>query len=741
MATDILSLNRVQYGGLDFDTISDDLRAQLQVKFAASFNDFSVSSLGIVLLDTVAFGLDTLAFYLDRRATDTYLATARTRRSVSLLSRQLGYKMGAAVSASTTLSVAAKQSYAFPIPIPKGFQWQGPTGIVFESAQAVTIPASSTAAVKIPVYQGTTATETFVSDGSANQVFKLTRVPTSNAIIQGTVQVAVNGSPFSESEFISFDATDQFEVNYNDSPPTLRFGDGVAGNIPVKNGSIAVTYVAGLGAAGQALSHTITKEVAPLVVMFTTISLSIDNPDNTVGGSDQEDLDHAKTYAPRVFKSRKVAVTRQDYEALAGSFADPLFGRVAVAQAISARSAASDLELQNLLVDIQNQVYAAKLAIHTANTDAQAQSASILAANSALYSDLNAANKLISKLSTLNTNLTSVLNTSRTIKANAGELLLDQADASAKVVLGTALVSGIAIAGSSTLTASDSAALLGYFTSISAQLSLISALAGSISASADSQTSVTLQNQASLVNDIGISLTPPLQTTPIIPDIQAQITAISSALGTATPPGSGLLGDLATIQSNEEFGYTSVVADSASIATHVDKILSADCKANLVVVPVLARDAAGFYAPPSVGLIQSLQAALDNVKEVTQTVAVTSGAGFLIPAAIKVRISVKIGISQKVTEASAITIIDGILRDRAFGASLYLSDLIDPLGKIPGVVFVNVTISGHRPVGSPTILTSRLDADGNLIIPDSEVITLSQSDLSVSTEVFTGSFA
>jgi len=770
MATDLVSLNRVKYGGLDFDTIEDDLRAQLQIKFAASFNDFSVSSLGIVLLDIVSFGLDTLSFYLDRRATDTYLVTARTRRSVALLTRQLGYKMGGAVAASVDLQVSTATQYAFPVPIPKGFQFLGPNNIIFEAAQQVTIPAFTTAPQKVPAFQGITTSENFVSDGTANQLFKLTRVPTDSSIVQGTVQVLVNGSPFAESDFVTFDATDQFEINYNDEPPTLRFGDGVAGNIPIKNGSIAVTYVASLGAAGQVLSHNIKKVQTQLVVLFTPINLVVDNPDNTVGGSDLEDLDHAKTYAPRVFKSRRVAVTRQDYEALAGSFADPLFGRVAVAQAISARSAASDLELQNLLIDISAALTTAvstiQNALNNVTTGAFVLTTTIQTSNTQLQADLT---NLLTKLNTINTNLASLLSTSRTIKSNSTELQNDQADAAAyvatsKVSVATASTSALsaittvnafatapANPAGSQLTAPDKTALSNTMTNVSnnvnaitsnlnqidALLTLINALAGQIGAGATSQTTVTQAIQSIVVNDIGISV---LTANTIVKDMQTQITSIVTALGTQSPVA-GLFGDLVTIQNSSDLAFDTVTADTAAIEVHVDKILSADCKANLVVVPILARDASGFYAAPSIGLVQSLQSLLDGVKEVTQTVAVTSGVQFLVPAAIEIRLAIRVGISEQITTASAITIVDGVLRDRSFGQSLYVSDLFDPLSTLPGVVFVNVTILGYRPNLSPVILVDKLDANGNLIIANSEVITLSQSDLDVNTELFAGSFA
>lgn len=744
------SLNRVRYAGLDFDTIEDELRARLQVKFASSFNDFSVSSLGVVLLDVFSFGLDTLSFYLDRRATDTYLTTARTRRAVSLLTRQLGYKMHGAVAASVDLSVAAKQLYAFPVPIPKGFQFQTAAGVIFEAAQSVTIPASSTAAVTVPCYQGETVSESFVSDGTANQVFKLSRVPADAFIVEGSVEVYVNGAPFTESEFITFDATDQFEINYNDEPPSLRFGDGVAGNIPVKGGSISVSYVATLGAAGQTLSGGITKEVSPLVVMFQQISITATNLQNTVGGSDLEELEHAKAFAPKVFKSRRVAITRGDYEALAGSYVDPLFGRVAVAQAIAARSSAADIELQNLTAAITANLNAATVTITNAmaasSTGALARTDVIAAAVTALQADLS---QLLTKLNAVNTNLTTTQSNSRTIKSQTGEIQADYTDAHTEILTAknnvTTLynsINALTTAGTSQLTSGDKTTFLGLlngytnsFNKVDALLGLINGLAASAGAAADSTTTIAQTNQETILNEIGVSTG---TSGSIVKDINTQLVAAVAQIGTAVFPYSALYLQLQNALSAANLNAASITADLVLIEDHVDKILAADCEANLVVVPILARDAAGYYAAPSNGLIRSVQAYLDGIKEVTQTVKVTSGAGYLVPAAIRVKLGVRIGVSEQIVSASAKTIVDSVLRDRAFGTSLYVSDLVEPLSALSGIAYVNVSILGHRPTGSLTIETGKVDIDGNLIIEDSEVITLSLSDLVVSTTVYSG---
>jgi hypothetical protein len=165
-----------------------------------------------------------------------------------------------------------------------------------------------------------------------------------------------------------------------------------------------------------------------------------------------------------------------------------------------------------------------------------------------------------------------------------------------------------------------------------------------------------------------------------------------------------------------------------NIDNHVDGILAADCQANLVTVPILVRDSAGFYTAPSNGLVDSLQTYLTERKEVTQTVRVVSGEDFLIFPVLVVRIGVSQGYSLEQTRTAAETAIDGVLIDRSFGVDLYVSDLVEAIKALEGVVFTNVTISGYKVFGSSTVLTDKLDTEGNLIIEDSEVITKNTGD-------------
>jgi len=704
------TLNRARYAGLDFDTHYDDLLAQLQVKYAADFNDFAISSLGIMLLDLTAYGLDTLSFYLDRRATDQYLATARTRKSVARTSRQLGYKMGGAVASSVDIRVTVNEVFAFNVPLPAGFQFDGPDGLIFEAAEEVVFTPAEQGIGNwkfIPAYEGETITESFVSDGTASQVFELRRVPDDKFVVQGTVEVTVDGASWDVVDLLEYGQTDQFEVGFNDEPSTIRFGDGIAGNIPTAGASIDVVYVASRGKAGQVSSGTIEEETTRLVVAFTEIPLTITNPEGSSGGDDRETLSSAKTFAPKVWKSAGKAVTGEDYEGLSGSYADPLFGRVAVAKAISSRSSGGDLTVQNYLTQISDGIDALNAALTTATGNIDA---AMDLADAALLSLGTAAVDIASEVSTIETECTSARDAARTIKNRVGEIVVDAADIANYVAAGLA---------DGTIAGKDS-----YFNLINNEQSNIDGAAVAIQTEADN-----------IVDDMGDALT-------AVEAIGTDGTTADTLLYTvvqdvATLVTQGLIIRTEANDIDTENADLLAIVDTSitEINAHLDRVLASDCKANLVTVPILTRDAGGFYAAPSTGLIDSLQSYLDARKEVTQSVSVTSGENFLIPAVIRARVGVFSGYSEAVVKTAVEAVIEGVLRDRKFGVALYESDLDDPVLEVEGVAFVNVRIEGHLESDGTTTSISRLDADGNLIIQESEVITL--GSIAVTTEPYT----
>lgn len=693
------NINRARFAGKDFFTFVDDIVARVQALFVTEFNDFVSSGTGQMLIDYVSWAAETLSFYIDRQASESFLETALLRRSVNRLARQVGYKVGAAVGASVDLEVNLTQVYGFNVTVEEGFQFKGPNSLIFQAVEDVTFPAGEGPASPsrtVACVQGETVVQSFTSDGSRNQAFRLVATGDLQPA-GGTVSVTVASSPWSESEFITFDQTDQFEVDFNSSPPLVRFGDGVAGNIPASGAEVRVEFIATAGQAGLVLADTITSVVTPLVVAFQNIGLIITNPLPSAGGADRESLESVKANAPLWFKARNVAVTKDDYIGLSQAFRDPVAGAVAVAQAFVARSADDDLTLQILLQNIRDIVIPLSANVTAETATAGASLTAAQANQASLGTELT---NIDSELDDIATNPTEVAATGLAVDARtaAEDNRTSANDISAQVIDGKAAIDAITTAGSDQLTTTTKNNLKAFFDDINTQASTIKSRSNNqITTCGDIETAVKDAKAAAAI-----------QTT--------ELASLSTNLADALTD----LSDIDTLMSAQF--ETAIETELDAIFAHVDGFLAADCQANLVQVPILAKDVDGFLQEPPIALQRSLQSYLEERKEVTQTIEVVSGGPFLIRADINGTIGVLKGYVQATVLSNVTKKIDDLLRDRAFGESLRISDVYtsiapDPLTGTGGVLGVKYAV--FHIVGPP----AKLDVNGNLIIEDREIIT------------------
>lgn len=713
MATN--TLTRVRYAGLDFDTHEDEILARLQVKFASVFNDFAVSSLGIMLVDIFSFGLDTLSFYLDRRATDNFMVTTRTRASAARLARQLGYRPGPASASSVDIDVSLGTVYPFVVTIPIGFQFTGPSGLIFEAQESLTFSPGDLSVQTLTASEGETLTATFFSNAEANQVYDVGNVPSGKFIVgkgttgQSRTIAEVDGDSWVEQEFLQFGDTTQFEMGYVDSPPTVRFGDGIAGRIPDNGAEVKVTYFASTGVNGAATAGTITKATRPLVISFQQISLVINNQEGTSGGSDPESLSSIKANAPAVFKSRNVNVTLEDYEARSQSFVDPVFGAIAVARAINVRGASDDAFLSSRLTTINAQsssyaptvdaavaaILASLALIDTSVTDAQTDDATLQSSIATVASE--------------EINARTATEANRTA---AGVAQANSASVSADLSSLTAAINAYAIANSTTITTTDKNILLNLINAATAKNNEVSSQASTILSNVTTATTAldAINAQADVAEVRRAA-------------IRADVDAVAVQSTAVDTNASDLSTDVTTIENT-------ITTLTDEVATHVDSFLSNECKSNLIEVPVLTLDSEGFYVVPTNGLQKSLQAYLDGAKEVTQVVKVTGVSSLLVAADISVLVGVLTGYNEATVRSRVEAAILNVLRKRAFGNKLRLSELYAPvapeLDNVPfeGVEYVNIEITG--PIG-------HLDVDGGLAVSEYEVVT--RGTITVTSEV------
>lgn len=709
------TLTRVRYAGLDFDTHEDELLSRLQVKFASVYNDFAVASLGMMIIDLFSFGLDTLSFYLDRRATDNFISTARTRKSVSRLARGIGYKMGAATAASVDVDIVPSQTYDFDITIPVGFQLQGPGSLIFELRQSVFFAAGSITPETVTASEVETLVASFTSDGTANQTFDISSVPDGKFILgQGTegvsqVVVEVDGEEWEEVELLQFGETNQFEIGYNDSPPTLRFGDGIAGNIPADGAPIRVTFFATSGIAGQATAGTITEPVTSLVVGFEAIDLVINNPQGTSAGSDPETIASAKANAPNVFSARNVNVTLSDYQSRAQSFSDPVFGSVAVANAISVRGASSDVILSSLLESIRSSAADVSPTVSTATTSINASSAAITASVSAAQT---ADDALASDLSDVTTGVSSIDSSSEDATTAVGVIQSSASGLSVSASSLQSVIDGITVTGSDQLEEATRTSITNYIAAIEGRNNEIISRSGTASSEL-----ATIVNEVDSLQALGTSAETNRSTARS--SVDSISTSNASILSTSTALASSV-DDIST----EVSGYADDVND------HVDSFLSNECKANLIEIPILSFDSEGFYVVPSIGLQDALERYLENGKEITQVIKVAGAEDVLVAADVTAHVGILSGYNERIVRSQVEAQILTVLRGRRFGVSLRLSELYAPISPesddiaIEGVDFVNIRITGP---------SSRVDVEGNLSIQDHEVVT--RGTITVTSEI------
>lgn len=357
-----VKLPQIDYTARDFESIKSALVTYLEQRFPDDFTDFTESQLGIALLELVAYQGSILSFMLDRAANESYIETARERRSIIKLAALLGYKLSAATAASVTLQIQPEtgsfddigglDAFAGPVLVTKGTKLTS-GDVIFEVDQDYTFvrqnPISQSPGLwtrngvdvavfpEINAIQGETFTETFIANGSKFLQLNLSR----NPYIEGTAIVTVANVTWKQVDSLVLgDLDDPTNSNYyellidEDDFATIRFGDGVAGNIPAQGSTISVEYRVGGGIAGNIASLSIDQTL-PAENNGAEVQIAVFNRNAGSGGTDRESIERARFFAPQTVKTNDRLVTYNDYFVLCNGYSDGVNGAVGKAGIIA----------------------------------------------------------------------------------------------------------------------------------------------------------------------------------------------------------------------------------------------------------------------------------------------------------------------------------------------------------------------------------------------------------------------
>lgn len=701
-------LNQVQYSAKDYSSYFDSILTRLREEYGEDYNDFASSSVGVMFVNLMAYAMGQLSWYLDRRSSESYLATARTLDSVTRLASQIGYKPKRASASSVDLTITFPALIADTV-MSSGFNFSGPGGTNFQLMNDVLLSAGQTTAI-ITVSEGEQKTQSFTSDGEPAQQFILPGVLDGEYVADQSVRVFVNGLEWTEKDFLTYDKTNHFSVSYTTDPPVVLFGDGSAGNIPNRGADIRIDYRIIHAEEGNVRSNTITSTSDTLVVAGDVVDLlTITNLEPASGGSGPQSIAEIKRVAPMAFQAGGSAVTQQDYYALVNSFSDPLYGSVAKGFAGVTRQTSADEFTRSRLQAISNafvNIFDRSVLLNTETRTLVESIRSLSSDSETIAVDTILADNLNSIISPA---LTNILNLS--VQAR-NESIQVQSRSQRIVELGND-IQNLEID------------LFGI-----GQLNPNLVLPPNSTFNSLDEIAVTISNLRNEIQLISQNIETSAQTIQPINgnEIPTQVNAIKDSVSTVgtllllvRDNSTGVVNnvneilldltenaDLVVV--NKGTGDTSLV----ELSNHLDELFDDSCKANVVTVPILVEGREGFYQAPSRGLMRALQTYLDEVKEVTHLVRVVDGSTALVPANVNLKVEFNTSFVKSEIRAEIESGIDTLLRRRDFSIPLYLSDLYNVVELVDGVDHVNILID------SPI---ERIDNDGNLIVGELEVVT------------------
>ena len=160
----------LRYIRLDYQSQKDALLQRIRDRWPQRWNDFLANSIGIVLVDVVAWALATLSYTINRTAGENYIPTMSLRESAVRIGALTGYQLRGATPATVACEATLTTAQAADVIIAKGtlIRSSDSNALPFEVVQDYTIPAGSltpskTIATFSPALSGVNVISTYLS--------------------------------------------------------------------------------------------------------------------------------------------------------------------------------------------------------------------------------------------------------------------------------------------------------------------------------------------------------------------------------------------------------------------------------------------------------------------------------------------------------------------------------------------------------------------------------------------------
>ena len=340
-----------KFTNLDFDQIKTSIKDYIRANSDFTDFDFEGSNFSI-LIDTLAYNTYITAFNSNMIVNESFLESATLRQNVVSLARNIGYVPRSRTAATADISFTV----IFPdftsemltlIPnatLSAGLVCIGDTNntsFIFSTSENWSSPIKSINGVysaefaNIQVKQGTLLTKEFIKEASLDQKFVLDNF----GIDTSTIKVYIDDTTDQDDglgveyslvdNIINVDSSSEIYLlqEVQDEKYEIIFGDGIIGK-KINNGSkITIKYIITDGKDGNGAGRNNTFTFAGKILqknpenVSDPASLSFSAPSiitniTSQNGSEIEDVDSIKYFAPKIYSSQFRAVTSRDYETI-----------------------------------------------------------------------------------------------------------------------------------------------------------------------------------------------------------------------------------------------------------------------------------------------------------------------------------------------------------------------------------------------------------------------------------------
>jgi hypothetical protein len=342
------NIHSLSYVNQDFWSLKSRMLELLQQNFHKDFNDFTESSLAIMLVEMWAFIADQLSFKIDQLANEMFIDTVTESHNAFRLAKLLGYKPTPPLPARAMFVITLNHSLSHDLeikaPLILSYPSADGTDKTIELYQAdmnnnpimdrnIIIPVGSVSSSNIVGIEGRTMSLRMDGSGIINQVIKID----SPSILMNSIRVSIDGVPWEVVEsFTESHPRREYRVEYTpDYKAFIFFGDNISGLIPPKSSKISIFYRIGGGESGNIVTGAIDKSIPVNVPGIPyAITANVKNYTKAEFGYDGDQIEDIRRKIPLYLRTQGRAVTGEDYKYLADSFATSYNGAIGKALAV-----------------------------------------------------------------------------------------------------------------------------------------------------------------------------------------------------------------------------------------------------------------------------------------------------------------------------------------------------------------------------------------------------------------------